>query len=241
MLKQLAVDLLAASTPLSQLAERYLSYHARAVEARTWNRGNAPHWYDQRLYLRTWADHLDPHGIERGAYALEVMQPNCRVLDVGCGAGFYAHYFYASRAGIVDCIDIDPTAIAHAKKHHAHPNIRHHLLDAVTQPFPEPSYDLVIMDGSLGHFTYEQLDLLLPKIRTALGDNGLFVGYEVAEAPETQSWDHPIALTSPADFHALLGKYFAQTRTLYNEGGGRHNVFFRCSQSADALEIWKTT
>lgn len=81
--------------------------------------------------------------------------------------------------------------------------------------------------------------MLLPKIRTAIGETGLFVGYEVAEDPNAQSWDHPIALTSTADFHALLGKYFAHTRTLYNEGGGRRNVFFRCSQSEDALNIWK--
>lgn len=92
MLKQLAARLLATTTPLSRLAETYLVYYYKAVEARTWNQPAVPHWYDQRIYLATWSRHLDPHGIERGAYALEVMPPNCRLLDIGCGAGFYAHY-----------------------------------------------------------------------------------------------------------------------------------------------------
>ena len=167
------------------------------------------------------------------------MFPGCRVLDIGCGDGFYAHFFYATTASLIDCVDIEQGAVDHARKYHSHPNIRYFKLNAIKEAFPEKENDVICLDGALGHFSREQLDILLPKIRDAVGKHGVLTSYEVAEAPEHQSSDHLTALPPEKEFQELLGRYFSHVFTLYLESPGRRNVYFRCGENRQRLMRWK--
>ena len=224
--------------PLSSLCQKYLSRYYKRLFFEQWNRSNKPHWYYHRIDLYRWPNHLNPNWTERGIYSKEVMFPGCKVLDIGCGDGFYARFFYATTASHIDCIDIEQEAIDHARRYHCHPNIRYFKLDAVKEDFPEKEYDVICLDSSIGHLSSEQIDILVHKIREAMGKSGVFTGSEVCETPDNQSWDHQIALASEEELQQLLGKYFSHVFTLYLESPGRQNVYFRCGEDKRRLMPW---
>ena len=221
--------------PIAFLCEKYLLLYYSHLFWRQWYK-TKPHWFDHRLDLYRWSVHQNSHWVERGVYSKEVMTPGCNVLDIGCGDGFYAYYFYAKMASKIDCVDIDEDAIRHAKKLYKHSKINFFLLDAVIDEFPGENYDVIALDGAIGHFTYDQLKILLPKIKKALKTKGIFVGFENMEDEETQSWDHPIALSKKEDFYNLLSPYFPRVEILYLTSPGRNNIYFRCGDDVSNLE-----
>ena len=91
------------------------------------------------------------------------MRDGDRVLDIGCGDGFFARRFFAAHGARVDAIDIEPGAITHAERHNSAPQIRYFLKDAVGEPFPSDAYDVVVWDGALGHFSPDTTDRMLAR------------------------------------------------------------------------------
>jgi 2-polyprenyl-3-methyl-5-hydroxy-6-metoxy-1,4-benzoquinol methylase len=78
------------------------------------------------------------------------IQPNERVMDIGCGLGAVA-FDVAERAGArVVGIDINAKSIAKAKARYAHPRVEYRLGD-VLQMLPERPFDAVILSNVLEH------------------------------------------------------------------------------------------
>ncbi|MBU1626637.1 class I SAM-dependent methyltransferase, partial [bacterium] len=199
----------------------------------------APHWFDHRIDLFTWSGHLNPHWVERGVYSYEVMKSGCTVLDLGCGDGFYPYYFYSIVASRIDAIDIEPSAITHARKFHNHSKIHYYQQDIVSDSFPADNYDIVTWDGAIGHFSKDEIQVIMSKIRDVLGQSGTLTGYEVIETKENKSWDHKIALTSVGNLKRLLNQYFPYVGIFETFSPGRHNVYFRCSLDVNRLGRFK--
>src|SRR6267154_4508051 len=66
----------------------------------------APEWFDHYIDLHwKWHATRNPASWERGIFGLLAMRPGCRVLDLCCGTGFFAYYFYSGRAGSVLAMD----------------------------------------------------------------------------------------------------------------------------------------
>jgi ubiquinone/menaquinone biosynthesis C-methylase UbiE len=221
--------------PIASFCEKYLLLYYSHLFWRQWH-DKMPHWFDHRINIYRWSYHQNSHWLERGVYSKEVMSPGANILDIACGDGFYAYYFYALTAANVDCIDIDESAIRHAQRFHKHPKINYYHQDAVTVDFPGQNYDVVCLDGAIGHFTFDQLDILLPKIKRAMKPGGAFVGYEVMEREENKNWDHPIALHTREDFYGLLSPYFSRVETFASKSPGRQNMYFRCGDKESRWE-----
>ncbi|MDD5005700.1 MAG: class I SAM-dependent methyltransferase [Candidatus Omnitrophica bacterium] len=221
--------------PIAKLFQKYLSMYYSHLQWRQWHK-NPPHWGDHRIDLFTWPERLNSHWVERGIYSKELMRPDSKVLDIGCGDGFYAKYFYASAASTIDCLDIDQTAIKHAKKYNSHPKIRYFNLDAIKQSFPSSDYDVVCLDGSLAHFSSEELKILLEKIKKCLATNGVLVGYEEMEKEAIKSWDHKMVFSKKNDFEELFSPFFKYIKCIYLESPGRLNMYFRCSDDKSRIE-----
>jgi SAM-dependent methyltransferase len=100
------------------------------------------------------------------------------MLDIGCGDGFYASRFYVARCRHVDAIDVDQAALETARRFSRHPRIAYYLRDAVREAFPRSSYDVIALDGALGHLTRKASDTLLEKIASTLAEDGAFSGSE---------------------------------------------------------------
>lgn len=85
--------------------------------------------------------------------ALEIASwKHLRVLDVGCGDGFYT-WELARRGQVTSIIGIDPSqsAIAFAKKHFRHTRVSFQVADGEKLPFRDNSFDIVHLRGVLHH------------------------------------------------------------------------------------------
>jgi SAM-dependent methyltransferase len=206
--------------------------HDKSLLRRQWQLADElPHYYDHRAgSLLFAAGQAPPFGMFRGFLAAQVMRDGDAVLDIGCGDGFFASRFFSPRAGLVDSIDIEPAAIAHATRHNGAANVTYHLLDAVEQPFPRPRYDVIVWDGALGHFPPDVTRRMLRKIGAALNDGGVFVGSESLGA---EGHDHLQFFDDLEALRAVLADEFATAQVSqmdYVIPGGllRHEGYWRC-------------
>ncbi len=221
---------------------RLLGAHYRSAHRRDWRwRVEPPHYYPQRwtafdIFLRPGA-RPGPYALARGFFTASVLADGDRMLDIGCGDGFYAARFY-TRAE-VDAIDIDPDAIRDAERFH--PGPRYYLRDAVAEPFPNPPYDVIAWDGALGHFAPDTTDRMLAKIAEALGPGGVFVGSEslghLDDADHLQFFPDLNSLATRLSTHFPM----VQTRELEYAVGStrRREGFWRCAPGDTArLKRW---
>jgi len=227
-----------------RLFERLVHGHYASRHRRDWvyvAPDDAPHFFDHRhdaLGLVTGEGHVE--GFLRAFYALEVIRAGDHVLDIGFGDGFFTRHFLAPRAGHVDAVDIEPSAIVHARRTQAHPRVTYHLLDAVNAPFPRASYDVIVFDGALGHFPPATTAAMLAKIAAALKPGGVFVG---SESLGLEGHDHLQFFAELADLAAALGPHFAQLalhETTYELGDGfkRREAFWRGAVDEDGPARW---
>src|SRR5262245_46094709 len=70
-----------------------------------------PEFFEQKIgHYWSWEAKNSPYSVERGVFSLLAMKPGCSALELCCGDGFNAHYFYRARAGSMLCVDFDPKA-----------------------------------------------------------------------------------------------------------------------------------
>ena len=219
---------------------RALGRHYESVRRRQWVLADsAPHFFDQRhnaYDLLAGVGH--PFGFTRGYLAGELVRPGDRVLDIGCGDGFFARRFLAARGADVDAIDIEPDAIRHAQVHNADPQVRYVLGDAVAEPFPARRYDVVVWDGALGHFPRETTEAMLAKIVAVLGEDGVFAG---SESLGHEGHDHLQFFPSTDALVEVLRPSFryVDVRTLeytLPDGRVRREAYWRCAQEPARLD-----
>jgi SAM-dependent methyltransferase len=165
-------------------------------------------------------------------------------LDIGCGDGYFDRRFFGPRCAAVDAIDIETSAIDHARSHNAHPNVEYSVRDAVELPFPRDSYDVVVWDGALGHFPPETTQRMLAKIRKALRPGGVFVGSESLGA---EGHDHLQFFATVDDLGSLFREHFAHVqvrsqRYRLRNGVMREEAYWRCSGDSDRLDqaVWRS-
>lgn len=201
-----------------------------------------PHFYSQRIGLFEFAfgeSGRGPYPFNRGFFSSEVLREGDRLLDIGCGDGFFTRRFLSPRCSHVDAIDIEPSAIAEASATNNSPKITYHLLDAVKQPFPEKQYDAIVWDGALGHFSAETTHQMLQKIKDCLSPDGVFVG---SESLGIEGSDHLQFFNSLSDLGVLLEPYFhhielrsVSYRVGQGEGFLRQEGYWRCSNDPARL------
>ena len=218
---------------------KLLSWHYKSRFRREWLWSqDAPHFFAHRIgfFDFVYGDASGgPYPYYRGFFVSELIQQHDKLLDIGCGDGFFTKRFYAKRCSLVDAIDIEEDAIGTARSLNSAPNINYRLLDAVRQPFPSASYNIVVWDGALGHFAADTTDTMLEKIVCVLTQNGVFAG---SESLGHEGHDHLQFFESIEDLDILFSKHFAyrayrviEYDTAFNVGLLRREAFWRCSSS----------
>jgi SAM-dependent methyltransferase len=186
-----------------------LGSHYRHRYRREWELcEEEPHFFSQRIGLFEFAFGAGGHGpyaFNRGFFVSDLLRNDDRLLDIGCGEGFFARRFFAERCAHIDAIDIEPSAIQAARAQNSAPNIAYHLLDAVNEPFPGNNYDVIVWDGALGHFAPNTTNHMLEKIKNSLSGDGIFVG---SESLGVEGSDHLQFFDSLGDLHSLFAPYF---------------------------------
>jgi len=99
--------------------------------------------------------------------------PNIRVLDIGCGTGFYADIL--QRLGVKDYTGLDITDRLFAQHRERFPEYKFIKKDITTEKV-EGEYDLIIMIEVLEHIVNDdKLTFATENIKTCLADNGTFI------------------------------------------------------------------
>jgi SAM-dependent methyltransferase len=181
-----------------------------------WSYGE-PHFTDQsitfwRVYRGSAGEGV--YSLARAFYAAEhVKHGNC-VLDIGCGDGGITKRCLAPRAAHVDAVDVEPSAILIARRQNAAPNIAYQVLDPLNQKLPRENYDVVVMDGVLGHLSKSDSEILFKKITDLIGKDGVFVG---SESLGHDGADHLQFFDRIESLQELLGMSFSTVETKVSE------------------------
>jgi SAM-dependent methyltransferase len=205
-----------------------------------------PHFYNHRMGMSQFTFENKVYGpftYYRGFFASQVIQDADKLLDIGCGDGFFTKRFFSVKCGHVDAVDIEPSAIHYALINNNAENIEYHLMDAVVKDFPRREYNVIVWDGAIGHFSPGSMEIMLQKIRTALSQDGIFAGSESLGEEEV---DHLTRFNSLDDFGNLFSKYFnfvevcSKSYRLSDEFT-RHEAYWRCANQPDRLQglTWK--
>ncbi len=182
-----------------------------------------------------WERLQQPFMAERGVVSVFAIPEGAHVLDLCCGDGYYTHMFHSGRASHVIAVDFDSSAIAFARQYHSAPNITYTVCD-VRAGIPDGSFDTVIWNGAIEHFTEQEMSAILTSIRRRLKPGGMVAGYTVAayETGELQLSHHEYEFPSAAALAAFLSKYFEHVRVFESVwpakpslgGVKRHNLYF---------------
>ena len=226
-----------------QMLLRLLEQHYESLFRRLWFYGREePHFTNHRIGTFRFGFSGNANGPEyfyRGFFSSEVLRSADRVLDIGCGDGFFTKRFFSMRCQSIDGIDIEPSAVAEASRFNAAANVTYQLLDAVNQPFPRPPYDVVVWDGAIGHFARTDTEAMLRKIKQSLRGDGVFVGSESLGREEGH--DHLQFFDTLADLGALFRPFWRHVQVrevsypLAHANIVRREGYWRCSDDEDRL------
>ncbi|MDP1719138.1 MAG: class I SAM-dependent methyltransferase [bacterium] len=154
-----------------------------------------------------------------------------KVLDLGCGFGWYSRLFSGDYTGI----DNDPgrLAIARAK----YPGKKFLEMSADKLDFPDSSFDLVISFLVLHHLTDGQLTKALAEVRRVLKPSGKFLAIDLAVPEKFTIFTEPLMWLDGAErrTHRQLGDFFQQTGLTIRTEAENNRVIF-CMPFFDILK-----
>jgi len=232
-----------------QMLLALLERHYESLFRRLWSYGGEePHFTNHRIGTFRFGFAAEANGPEyfyRGFFSSEILRKTDRVLDIGCGDGFFTKRFFSPRCDSVDAIDIEPSAIAEATRSNGASNVSYSRLDAVKEPFARPPYDAVVWDGALGHFAGADTAAMLRKIKQALAPDGVFVGSESLGREEGH--DHLQFFDSLKDLGDLFRPFWRHVQVrevsypLRHAGIVRREGYWRCSDDESRLAAgWRS-
>ncbi len=109
--------------------------------------------------------------VEFAKKAVERLNANASILDIGCGDGRDSVYF-ASLGHNVTAIDFSEEAIARVRKEN--PSIDSRVMNTTKMDFPDASFDAVYAHLSLHYFDDATTEAIFQNIRRMLKPGGLF-------------------------------------------------------------------
>lgn len=196
-----------------------------------WGLPPEPEFFQHKVGLYwLWEAKNSPHWVERGIFSLLAMKPGCSALELCCGDGFNAHYFYRARVGSLISVDFDPKAIAYAKKHFQSENISYRLADIRTS-IPEGLFDNIVWDAAIEHFTETEIAKLLFDIKRRLKPDGVLSGFTLLERADKHlsNAHHEYEFKSRDDLARFFRPHFRNVKVFETVYSDRHNLYFWAS------------
>jgi ubiquinone/menaquinone biosynthesis C-methylase UbiE len=241
-IKKILLTLIKSKISLSVILS--INYFIRKIASIThycqyvseWYGCNTAEWFDHNIdQYCLWHKFQNPMGNERGIFNLLFIKQNANILELCCGDGFNAYYFYASKAKSIDCIDIDKNAISRAIKNYkscGKANINF-IVGNICYDIPQKQYHNIIWDAAIEHFTIEGATTIINSLKRRLLENGILSGYTIVEKNDGRKSleEHKHEYSSKTELFEFLNKFFKHVivfETIYVE---RHNLYFFASDN----------
>jgi|SRR6185312_7057719 len=214
-----------------RIAEWWAASAYRRLCLAQWGILPLPEFFEHKIGLYwSWSATRIPHFVERGAFSLLAMSSDCRVLELCCGDGFNAHHFYSARAASVLSVDFDPKAISYARKNFRAPNVAYQIADIRTQ-MPEGTFDNIIWDTAIEHFTEDEIAALMAHIKLRLTASGILSGHTIVERADGRKMlpHHEYEFKSKEDLARFFTPHFKNVKVFETIYPDRHNLYFWAS------------
>jgi SAM-dependent methyltransferase len=207
-----------------------------------WGINPVPEFFDHKIGLYwMWKATRTPHGIERGVFSLLGMKQGCKALELCCGDGFNAYFFYSIRVGSILSVDFDPKAIAYAKRNFRAENVTYQIADIRTQ-MPDGIFDNVVWDAAIEHFTETEIAELMANIKRRLAPAGMLSGFTIVERPDGKKMlpHHEYEFKSKDDLARFFRPHFRNVKVFETIYPDRHNLYFWASDGVvPFMDEWK--
>lgn len=212
--------------PLAWVATR-LGSLVGYLYLRSWPTRNLP-FYDHRF------DYLEGpsnwYWQERGVLGAKTIPSGGKVLDLCCGDGTYSGNYYSVRAGHIDAIDRNPSALRLARSRYHAQNVTWIDADVLSDPFPASDYDVVMLFAAIEHFSVKNGTTLLAKIVNSLKATGTLIGSTPIFAEEGgHNVEHDNEFFSMENLIGFLEPHFGHIDTWTSDWRGRVDAYFVCS------------
>ncbi|MBP6672888.1 MAG: class I SAM-dependent methyltransferase [Bacteroidetes bacterium] len=176
-----------------------------------------------------WIKSRNSFGWERGVFGNLTLKGK-NVLELACGDGFNARNFYSLRSERVVACDFDPKAIKLAKSKNSAPNVEFVLSD-IRYNMPQGTFENVIWDAAIEHFTLEETTQILNNIKARITPDGILSGYTLVERKDGVKAlsHHEYEFKSKQDLQRILRPHFKNVIVFETVYTVRHNLYFWAS------------
>jgi SAM-dependent methyltransferase len=191
-------------------------------------------WFDHQLdtYWQWPARHRASF-LERGVLNGLAIGTGARVLELCSGDGFNSSRFYGPRAQSVIGLDANRDALVHARRANPAPNVRFVQAD-IRDELPAGPFDNVIWDSALTHFSEDDLQRILARVRGVLAPGGVLSGQVDYEPGGDYSYAM-LTLPDASSLARVLAGAFPHIYIRQSPDGPRTNYYFFCSGRREAL------
>lgn len=167
--------------------------------------------------------------VEGPAFCGLAIEPGSRVLELGCGTGYYSDVFFSPFASEIVAIDIDPRAIESARRMHQAKNIRYEVMD-FRKKLPDGLFDVVVWTPTIVAYTPEEVHAFMPRLRDVMRPGAHLCGFTCIETSHKGSDVLWYDMQSLAE---RLKRYFQNVRAFERVHptvqAPRHELFFFAS------------
>ncbi len=198
-----------------------------------WGKTPTPEWFDHNIdKFVSWGTRSgNCFWLERGVFSNLAISSGANVLELCCGDGFNAKHFYSYRAAKITSCDFDANAIRHAKECNWVDNVEFVVADIrCAMPGGDKTYDNIVWDAAIEHFTPEEIKKLMKDIKSRLNEKGILSGYTIVERADGKSLEqHEYEFKSKEDLMRFLTPWFKNVKVFETIYPDRHNLYFYAS------------
>jgi len=160
-------------------------------------------------------NYLERQHIMRYIFAGRFLRPADIVLDVACGSGYGTHYLsQIAMSGHVYGVDASTDALKQADRYKDRDNLEYIPGDALSLPFPDVTFDVVVSFETIEHL--EDFHAFLAEIKRVLRPEGVFICSTPNKAYSLHPPYHRHEFYSE-EFYTLVENYFPNANRYYQE------------------------
>lgn len=227
----------------SFIARKWVSSSHKRLLQTTWGIPDNPEFFDHQIDLFfLWQKTRASFWLERGIFSNLALKRGGRMLELACGDGFNARNFYSERCESIIACDFDKKALSIANRKNKAPNITFVLAD-IRKNMPNGSYDNIVWDTAMEHFTPNEINSIMLDIKKRLIPDGILSGSTIVEQKTGKSLEqHEYEFKDMSDLRRFLTPFFKNVTVFETIHPQRHSLYFWASEGvvpfSDKWQHW---